>query len=286
MGLPETREDTLVQGDKRDEFGLEAYLERIEYVGPRNVSLEALTGLHLAHATHIPFENLDVLLRRPIRLDRESLEAKLVRGRRGGYCFEQNLLFASVLEYLGFPVKLLQARVRLGAQRVLPRTHLLLAVDFGNERWLADLGFGSCGLLEPIPLGIGEFQQFAWRYRLALESGLWVLQAPVGGVWHDLYAFTLEPQLAVDFEPLNHYVSTHPDSRFVQTLTVQRVAPESRRLLKNNEFFMMTPLGESHRTLRSNVELLEVLAGQFGLDFPSGTEFLPAGTWQSTTHGG
>jgi N-hydroxyarylamine O-acetyltransferase len=260
---------------------LDAYCRRIEYVGQRRPAVKTLMDLHLAHATHIPFENLDVMLKRPIRIDLESIESKLVRGRRGGYCFEQNLLFAAVLRQIGFPVTLLAARVRLGAHRILPRTHVCLAVEAEGDRWLADLGFGSFGLLVPIPLLPAEYQQFAWSYRLGHESDLWVLRALIGGSWQDLYAFTLEPQLAVDFVPPNHYVSTHPDSRFVQTLTVQRVAPENRKLLKNTEMVTTTPAGDTRHTLKSNAELLEVLSAEFALDFPEGTEFLPSGAWRS-----
>src|SRR5438093_5316594 len=104
-------------------------MRRIEYAGSLAPSRQTLDALHLAHATHIPFENLDVLLGRPIRLDLDGLQAKLVRGRRGGYCFEQNLLFAAVLERLGFRVTRLAARVRYGTTRLLPRTHMLMKVD-------------------------------------------------------------------------------------------------------------------------------------------------------------
>jgi N-hydroxyarylamine O-acetyltransferase len=136
-------------------------------------------------------------------------------------------------------------------------------------------------LLVPVPLAVAEYRQFAWSYRVAREFDLWVLQALIGGNWQDLYAFTLEPQLPVDFMPPNHYVSTHPDSRFVQTLTVQRVAPDSRRLLKNTEFVITTPAGETRRTIRSGPELLDILAREFQLEFPAGTEFRPAEMWRS-----
>jgi N-hydroxyarylamine O-acetyltransferase len=255
---------------------LDAYFRRIDYAGAQQPTLSVLMDLHLAHATHIPFENLDVMLRRPIRLDLPSIESKLVYNRRGGYCYEQNLLFAAVLERLGFSVTLLAARVRFGAQRILPRTHVALAVDVDGARWLADLGFGSCGLLVPIPLIVGEYRQFAWTYRLDHEGDLWVLRGPVGGVWQDLYVFTLEPQIAVDFEPPNHYVSTHPDSRFVQTLTVQCVAPDTRRVLRNTILTTTTPAGDTICTLQNNAELLNVLATNFNLTFPSDTQLLPA----------
>src|SRR4029453_18893395 len=103
-----------------------AYFERIAYAGDRAPSKATLDAVHLAHATHIPFENLDILLGHPIRLDLDNLQAKLVRGGRGGYCFEQNRLFAAALQALGFSVTTLGARVRFGATSIRPRTHMTL----------------------------------------------------------------------------------------------------------------------------------------------------------------
>jgi len=253
---------------------LGAYLRRVGYGGALEPTLPALQALHLAHATHIPFENLDILLGRPIRLDLESLQAKLVAGGRGGYCFEQNTLFAAVLRALGFDVTLLAARVRFGANRLLPRTHMTLSVRIDNTAWLADVGFGAAGLLLPIRFGDGaEFRQFAWTYRLAEEGGQWVLQSQRDEAWVDLYAFTLEPQLAVDFEVANYYVSTHPQSRFVQSLTAQRVGPEARHTLVNRDYSVDRGTETSRHTVRDDDALLELLAGTFGLSFPAGTRF-------------
>ena len=113
-------------------FNLDAYLARINYHDRRCANIGVLTDLHEAHAAMIPFENLDVVLGRPVRLDLPSLEAKLVAGRRGGYCFEQNSLFAAALETMGFKVQRLAARVRYGSTRVGPRTHMVLRVDLGR----------------------------------------------------------------------------------------------------------------------------------------------------------
>src|SRR5471030_1316332 len=107
---------------------LPAYFARVGFVGEARADLASLRALHEAHVTHIPFENLDIHLGRGIRLDLESVQAKLVRGRRGGYCFEHNALFAAALEEIGFPVTRLSARVRSGGSLVLPRTHMLLKV--------------------------------------------------------------------------------------------------------------------------------------------------------------
>jgi len=253
---------------------LDAYLRRIGYGGECVPTLEVLDDLHLAHATHIPFENLDIQLGRQIRLDLESIQSKLVRGRRGGYCYEQNSLFAAVLERIGFRVTTLAARVRKGASRVLPRTHMLLSVDVAGSPWLADVGFGTGGLLKPVAMLPGRAsRQFAWNFRLVEEPGLRVLQSLEGNVWQDLYAFTLEPQYPVDFEMANHYVSTHPNSRFVQTLAVQRQTPSACYLLRNRELTVVT--GDVIETTRidDDESLLRVLAETFDLEFPPGTRF-------------
>ena len=157
---------------------LDAYLHRIGYTGDRQPTLGVLNALHLAHATHIPFENLDILLGRPIRLDLASLQAKLVAGHRGGYCFEHNLLFCAVLEALGFAVRPLAARVRLGHPTVRARTHMLLMVTVADVPFIADVGFGGGGLLHPIPLVEAEpVRHYAWDFRLVREGSGWVLQS-------------------------------------------------------------------------------------------------------------
>ncbi|HTS22545.1 MAG TPA: arylamine N-acetyltransferase [Casimicrobiaceae bacterium] len=256
------------------ELDLDAYLSRIGEHGRPEPTLETLRRLHFAHATHIPFENLDILLGQPIRIDLASLQDKLVARGRGGYCFEQNTLFAAALQALGFEVSLLAARVRLGASRVLPRTHMVLRVESEGAHWLADVGFGSAGPLSPVRFGDGEdCRQFAWTYRLVRADGAWVLRSLREGAWADLYTFTLEPQLPVDFEVTNHYVSTYPLSRFVRTLTVQRVAPEARYTLVDHELSIERPDGTERRALADDDERLAVLAGTFGLDFPRDTRF-------------
>src|SRR4051794_35005419 len=162
---------------------LDAYLARVGYAGELRPTAAVLAALHRAHATHIPFENLDVLLGRPIRLDLEGLQAKLVRGRRGGYCFEQNVLFAAVLEQVGFRLTRLAARVRFGAAGPRPRTHMLMRVEADGRPWLADVGFGGEGLLEPLPLAPGRVaRQSYWSYRVVQEDGgVWALQSLHGG---------------------------------------------------------------------------------------------------------
>src|SRR5579859_8160323 len=138
---------------------LEAYLERIGLSGPpRNSTAQpSLTEVHRAHVCAIPFENLDPRRGVPVSLELADLERKLVHARRGGYCFEQNLLLKAGLEALGAQVELVLARVRYGRPpgRTSPRTHLVLRVRAGSRDWHADAGFGNGTLLEPIPFGPG-----------------------------------------------------------------------------------------------------------------------------------
>src|SRR6188768_1581585 len=127
---------------------LDAYFARVGYQGPLEPTLPVLHALTAAHTQSIPFENLDVLLERPLRLEKEAVFQKLVHERRGGYCFEQNGLFLHVLGALGFQVAPLSARVRWQRPRdfVPPRTHLFIRVEIDGESWLTDVGVGGLSL--------------------------------------------------------------------------------------------------------------------------------------------
>jgi N-hydroxyarylamine O-acetyltransferase len=252
---------------------LTTYAARIEYTGDFSPTLDGLRALHLAHATHIPFENLDILLGRPILLDEESLWRKLVVGRRGGYCFEQNALFASMLEAAGFRVRRLAARVRLGASGVRPRTHMLLFAEAAGEQWLCDVGFGIDGLLHPIPFRPGDAsKQFAWTYRVVQEGAVFVLQSRRPEGWTDLYCFTLDEQYPLDYVVANHFTSTWPESIFRKQPVVQLPGPERRLMLWNRMLIERTAEGVTETPV-SDDALVGLLADRFGLCFPAGTRF-------------
>jgi N-hydroxyarylamine O-acetyltransferase len=253
---------------------LDAYLARIAYDGPRKPSPRTLAALHEAHVVAVPFENLDILLGRTISLELDALQAKIVAGRRGGYCFEQNTLFRAVLEGLGFRVTSLAARVRAGTTVVRPRTHMLLRVDFDEGPCLADVGFGGDGLVHPLPFVAGrEYWLAGAGCRLHREDDLWVLAGNVTGEWTELYAFTLEPQYPVDFEMANHFTSTWPSSPFVQSLTAQRSWPGRRLILRNRDLTIREGTSVRSDTIRDPDHLLQVLDREFGLSFPAGTRF-------------
>jgi N-hydroxyarylamine O-acetyltransferase len=259
-----------------NDLDLDAYLKRIDYSGPLEPTLPVLEALHVAHATHIPFESLDVLIGKAVRLDMASLQEKLVAGGRGGYCFEQNLLLAAALQRVGFEVKHLAARVRHRGDIPLPRTHMLLLVRLGGADHIADVGFGGEGLLLPVPFRAGtECRHYAWTYRVLEEqAGQWLLQSRRDPAWANLYSFTLEPQTFPDYEMANHYTATHPDSPFVRALIVQLPTPQARYALRNRELTIDRGGGRiERRVLAGDDELLDALASTFGLRFPPGTRF-------------
>jgi N-hydroxyarylamine O-acetyltransferase len=256
------------------DLDLDAYLARTGYAGGLEPTVETLRGLHRAHVLSIPFENLDIPLGRPILLDVASLQAKLVADRRGGYCFEQNTLFQAVLEHLGFEVTGLAARVRTGEMRSTPRTHMVLAVDIADTRWLADVGFGGDTLLEPVAYDDERPRpQGAWTFRLVDEGDVRVLQGLRPDGWMDLFAFTEEPQLPVDIEAANYYTSTWSGSPFVTRLIAQRSGVEERWMLIDDELRVERPDGVDRMHVASASERLSVLAERFGLVFPDGTTF-------------
>jgi N-hydroxyarylamine O-acetyltransferase len=259
-------------------MNLAAYFQRIGYRGPYQPDLALLSALTLAHTQSIPFENLDVLLGRPISLEPDALFQKLVVDRRGGYCFEQNGLFLEVLRELGFQVAPLSARVRLQRPRDFtpPRTHVFIRVELAGESWLTDVGVGGLSLTSPLRLATAEEQSTLHEPRRILqEGGRFYHQVRFGADWQDVCEFTLEEMPPIDRELANWYTSAHPQSHLKNRLLVARAAPEGQRLsILNDEFTLRERHGTaSTRKLTSAAELLEVLLKQFGLSFPPGTRF-------------
>jgi N-hydroxyarylamine O-acetyltransferase len=251
---------------------LDAYFRRIAYHGERTPTLATLCALQVRHLLAIAFENLDPLAGRAVRLDIESLQRKLVAASRGGYCFEQNLLFSHVLRALGFRVTALAARVvwERPADDLRARTHMLLLVDLEDERYLCDVGFGGLTPTAPLRLAPGAEQATPHEtFRVLDEVPEFVVQARVGGEWKPLYRFDLQVQRPVDIEVLNFYVAAHADSPMLGRLIAARVAPDRRFALRNGTFSVYHLDGRhEQRELATIAELRSVLGGTFGIAVP------------------
>jgi N-hydroxyarylamine O-acetyltransferase len=253
-----------------ERLDLAAYLERVAFGGAPRADAETLRALHRAHVTSIPFENLDIVLGRRISLELDDVQNKLVRRRRGGYCFEHALLFAAALERIGFSVTRLIARVIPDPPTPGPRTHMLSRVAIGGRQWLADVGFGA-GVLEPLPLEADTaVDQEGWHYRLQRDGDAgWVLSAREGTRWSALHAFTLEPQRPIDYVVANHFTETHPRSPFVGRPIAFNHEVEFRRRLRGLELTIERPDAAGEQRLLSTHEREEALHELFGIELSS-----------------
>ncbi|MGE0869519.1 MAG: arylamine N-acetyltransferase [Kofleriaceae bacterium] len=254
-------------------FELDAYLARIGVSSRGAPTLATLDGLIWAHVRRIPFENLDIVLGRPIRIDLDSIATKLVTAQRGGYCFEHNTLFAEVLRVHGFAVTSLAARVRWGATAPTPRTHMFLEVMVGAEPYLVDVGFGGTCPTRALPMRSGTYESRHGRLRLRDDSGFTVLDAETNGAWEPLYMFTREPHHPIDFEVANHYTSTHPGSRFTLGPSVALTTDTGRITYRGGEFTERVDDRVTATTVANASQLVELLARRFGLVFPPHTQF-------------
>ncbi|MEU7552555.1 arylamine N-acetyltransferase [Streptomyces sp. NPDC044571] len=253
-----------------DRLDVQAYLDRLGITGPLQPDAETLRRLHRAHALAIPFENLDILLGRGIDLDMDAMQSKLLRSSRGGYCYEHNMLFAVLLERLGYEVTRLYARPLLDAPKPLPRTHLVLSVAVGDETYLADVGFGDEGPLEPIPVSDGIVRdQGGWVYRLARVEGSdkeWVLSLKREDDWFPLYWYATEAHHHIDCVVANYFISTHSSSPFTGRVFLERIA-EGWRLNLNHRKLTLTR-ADGTVEVRSIVdeEVAGLLEEQFGIE--------------------
>ena len=247
-----------------------AYFDRIRITMPPDADLRFLRELHRHHVFHVPFENLDVHFGRDILLTPTDLFDKIVRRKRGGYCFELNGLFQLLLEALGFQVYSTAARVLFGTETIPPKSHRLLIVTIEGEEWVVDVGFGAFGLIEPIPLKTGiEHFQFTERFRLERDPSLgFVFQTYQDGNWLNQYAFTPTLYHPVDFTFANYYHSHSPQSIFTQKRICQLPTPTGRKRLEDKILSLSANGHIQKMAIESEWEFHEALKTHFGLDLP------------------
>ncbi|MDE1150431.1 MAG: arylamine N-acetyltransferase [Azospirillaceae bacterium] len=260
---------------------LGAYLERMGWTepaaqrrrweGPVQPDMKTLRELLLAHLWTFPFENLDVLLGRPIRLDLDSVQRKLVHDHRGGYCFEHATLFAAVLEAMGYTVSRHLARVVLTTPRAQsPRTHMFIVVDLPQGRFIVDPGFGGPGTHVPIILeDLGMTQPGPSRHWMTRDGNVWVLRSRQGDKDIDLWVSDLSVDYAVDFEMSSQYVATHPDSIFTANLMMNRFLNGGRISLMNREVKKDMMGRITTWQLEDRAALHRLLVDHFGIDLPA-----------------
>jgi N-hydroxyarylamine O-acetyltransferase len=262
------------------------YLRRTAWGGPIHADARTLAGLHAAHLRQIPFENLDIHLGRPIRLDLDHLWRKIVDERRGGFCYELNGLFAWLLGELGFHVTLLSARVARPDGSFSPEfDHLALRVDVpggtdGERSWIADVGFGD-SFLEPLPLEPGRaVEQGPAGFRLDADGdGLRLVRRGPDGVWRPQYAFALRGRALQDFEPRCLYQQQAPDSHFRQHAMATVATLEGRVTVSDDRLIATRGALREERAIEDAAALGSLLARHFGIELDAAQVGRLAARW-------
>ncbi len=250
-------------------FDIAAYLARIGLTDAPAPDAEGLFAVQRAHRLAIPFENLDILLGRGISLDPAHLFDKLILRRRGGYCFEQNIIFLSALHALGFEARPLLARTWLFADDVPPKTHMLILVTIGGAEWIADAGFGGA-YAPPMHLAEGDAlgPDGAW-HRLVRDPDFgWILERRTGNDsdWSRQYSFTAAKVWPSDIALANHFTATHPNSRFTGNMMASAILPNGLAALKNRDYTRYSASGIERSEISSAKMLQLRLSLVFGID--------------------
>ncbi|ODT65651.1 MAG: hypothetical protein ABS75_30570 [Pelagibacterium sp. SCN 63-23] len=263
-----------------EKVNLKAYFERIGFAGSIAPTLATLESLHALHPAAIPFENLTPLIGGKVSLEEPSLERKMLADKRGGYCFEHNLLFMRMLEDLDFVVRPLLARVVWadpeGAGR--PPSHMLLLVEVNGQNYIADVGFGGLTLTAPLRLRPDVEQSTPHEpFRLTGGNPEWVLEVRIGEDWRPIYVFTLDAVEPASIEAVNQTLSSDAASPMTHEVRVA-LTPSGKRLKLHNGTFTIQPVGAEaeKRQIGSIEEMRSVLTETFGLVLPNDERLEPA----------
>lgn len=254
-------------------FRLGPYLERIG-LGDVPGGAAGLGAVQGAHMRAIAFENIDPLLGIVPSLAPGDIVAKLVTGRRGGYCFEHNALFGAALGALGYTPQAVLGRVHAPSGEAGARTHQAFLVEAEGETWLCDTGFGGHGALAPVRLEPDVPQSLpngTYRTSADAAAGTTTLERQAGGTWVPLYAIERMPVRPIDFEAANYLCARWDRAPFPANLMVAFHGTGGRVALFNRALTLGAPPDATRTTLASRAALEEVLCGACGLDLDAGT---------------
>ena len=250
---------------------INTYLDRIRYDRPVKPDVLTLRGLQTAHMRNVPFENLDIGLKRPIRLDEQSLWNKIVVNHRGGFCYELNGLFAWGLKQIGFDVTYLNARVfnREGNLGIaFAHLALLVQIPGQHERWLADVGFGD-SFTEPLNMeAMDEQTQGLSAYKLEnISDGSIVWQRNYNGLWVRQYFFDLQPhRFPEEYESACLYHQTSPNSTFTHKSIISRATEDGRVSLEDGRVIITENGQRTEGSIANDDEYRGLLKAHFDIE--------------------
>ncbi len=278
-----------MMNESENVLNIARYLARIGYDGPKDTpcTLETLRRLQWCHACTIPFENLDVLLDGKIQIDGPGVYQKLVVEGRGGYCFEHNTLFLEMLTALGFEVHGLSGRVGSNRQVVPPRTHYFGQLILDGVPWLVDVGVGGFTPTCPLRMDTEDAQETPHDTRRLVQDKeanlgnnrskipLWYHQVLIDDQWRDVYRFTGELMPEIDREVANWWTSTHPESKFCQSIMAAIASADGSRHTLDHDQYAHRLKGKviEKEQISSKQRLLEILDERFGIVLSKDTRF-------------
>jgi len=247
---------------------INAYLQRIGFTATPKLDFDTLHALQRNHLHTIPYENLDILRNTPLSLSIDDIFEKIIVRHRGGYCFELNALFAWLLRNLGFRVTDYMARFLLDEPEIPMRRHHVLDVSIGTERFLCDVGVGLVIPRTPIKIMDGIVsEQNGECYKLEKDNFLgYVLYELKREDWRQLYSFTEEPQLAIDYVMPSFYCEKHPDSIFRPADMVHIFTEDGRKSVYDRELRIFTKTGVEVLNPKTEAEYERLLNFHFGID--------------------
>lgn len=263
-------------------INLKDYFNRIDYKGPEHCDSQTLIEIHRQQCFHIPFDMLDPHLNIRPSVEPQFIFQKILHGKRGGGCTQINELLALALTELGFKVTRLMARVLYDVpkDKAAILAHKALLVEFGNEKWLCDTGFGSNGLIDPIPFELNQiFTQFDSAFMIVKDERFgYKLQIQVEEQWMDMYAFHLIDFLPEDFSAIHYYNCRNPDRIYVRHAIVTMPFLQGRKVLFDRTYKERTSRGTHTIEITDIRQYHDILKNEFDIELPSHPLFFPRQT--------
>jgi len=248
---------------------IQEYLLRINHPDC-TADIDGLTRVQKNHMEYIPFENLDIVVGKKIRLDHLHLFRKIISNKRGGYCFELNTLYAELLKFIGFSPRPVLGRVWLSnPMRTPPRNHLAHLVDLDGKTYLTDVGFG--GLVSRVPLDIHQSASVddgdGMVRIVPFSSHQFMIQRQTEKGWADQYSFENLLIGEEDITMANYYMSTNSNSHFFYHKFVGRNTKTGRIGLFNNKMSIRKGTKVINKIeVASGEDWLKTIKQEFGLE--------------------
>ena len=247
---------------------LETYLDKLAIKRSKELSLDLVEKIQTAHIGKFTFNNIDVLLNRPISIKSNDIFKKMVIENRGGYCFEHNGLMYDVLKALGFNVRIILARVIMNEEVDSERGHRVTLLTLNEKEYIVDVGFTAESQSYPIEIGKNTVTK---EHRVIKEDDTYRFQMYKEDKAFTFYTYTLEHYTQSDCKVSNFYSYAHDEAVFRNVFALSRITPSVTYSLRNNEYHKICKEKTTIKELSSLEEFSAVLKKDFNLDIDAGT---------------